>query len=57
MYGATINELQVKVAIQDKTDATILWSMKYDQGNEWHFASVNIAPLYGLQVVRCTITF
>jgi hypothetical protein len=37
MYGATINELQVKVAIQDKTDATILWSMKYDQGNEWHF--------------------
>jgi len=56
MYGATINELQVKVISEDKTDATILWSMKYDQGSEWHFASVNVAPLHGLQVVRCTIT-
>jgi hypothetical protein len=54
MYGATINELQVKVTSQNNNAGTILWSMKYQQGNQWHFASVDIAALNGLQVVRCT---
>jgi hypothetical protein len=54
MYGTTINELQVKVTSQNNNTGTILWSMKYQQGYQWHFASVDIAALYGLQVVRCT---
>ena len=54
MYGATINELQVNVTSQNNNAGTIVWSMKYQQGYQWHFASVNIAALYGLQVVMCT---
>lgn len=53
MYGDTINELQVKVTSQNN-NTNILWSMSYQQGNQWHFARVDIAALYGLQVVRCT---
>lgn len=52
MYGSSINELQVRISSNSDTNGKVVWSKKYQQGNKWHSASVDIPALYGLQVCR-----
>ncbi|VDI63535.1 Hypothetical predicted protein [Mytilus galloprovincialis] len=50
MYGSTINELQVKVRSSTDWSGTVVWSKKYDQGNIWHSASIDIQAVSSLQI-------
>ncbi|XP_076082605.1 uncharacterized protein LOC143053703 [Mytilus galloprovincialis] len=50
MYGSSINELQVRISSNSDTNGKVVWSKKYQQGNKWHSASVDIPALYGLQI-------
>ncbi|CAC5421234.1 unnamed protein product [Mytilus coruscus] len=50
MYGSSINELQVQISSNSDTNGKVVWSKKYQQGNKWHSASVDIPALYGLQI-------
>ncbi|XP_052085911.1 MAM and LDL-receptor class A domain-containing protein 2-like [Mytilus californianus] len=50
MYGSTINELQVKVRSSTNMIGSVVWSRKYDQGNIWHSASIDIQAVSALQI-------
>ncbi|VDI15470.1 Hypothetical predicted protein, partial [Mytilus galloprovincialis] len=50
MYGDTINELQVKVVSNYSQNGTVIWSRRNNQGNIWHFVSLDISSLLGLEI-------